>query len=256
MLGVVVALAPLATWGLQQLLGLWPAEAVSDGLDTYASFHQRIDGRWLTLEAVTIATAAALLVRLRYPFLVLPIAATLWYLSMDLGAALAGQAADWGASFDFRVRFSLGFGLAMLGAALWLELRGAPDGPDWPFWLHVFGLLAAWPTQFHLVGSTVIGQAGLAVLGAAMVLAGAAIGRRSVSAFGGIGLAVALGRLSWDLLSDSLLLPFGLTALGLGLIGAGVWWTRHGDPIAHALRQALPQPLRAAVLARMARASA
>ena len=80
------ALVPLAVYGLQNLLGWWPeGEAARD-------YHRHIDGRWLMMELATLAAGAVMLWRFRLPFLVMPVAVTLWYLSMDLAPLLAGSA--------------------------------------------------------------------------------------------------------------------------------------------------------------------
>ncbi len=80
-----VVLTPLAVYGLQVALGFWAGDHV------YREYHTLIDWNWLLLELVTLAAGAVMLWYYRLPFLVMPVAVTLWYMSMDLAPFLAGQ---------------------------------------------------------------------------------------------------------------------------------------------------------------------
>ena len=77
---LAVCLVPLATWALQMALGLWPEGAH----DNYRDYHRFIDWRWLWLELATLAAAVVMLWWLRLPFMVMPVAVTIWYLCMDV----------------------------------------------------------------------------------------------------------------------------------------------------------------------------
>jgi hypothetical protein len=83
----VVALTPLAIYGLQVALGAWP-----EGMD-YRDYHRLIDWRWLLMELGTLAVGAVMLWRYPLPFLVMPVAVTLrptWEAVLVLtGASLA-----------------------------------------------------------------------------------------------------------------------------------------------------------------------
>ncbi|MBN1957237.1 MAG: hypothetical protein JXQ81_08400 [Desulfuromonadales bacterium] len=85
----VVALSPLAIYGLQQALGLWPDAT------TYREYHRYIKWHWLYMELATLAVGTIVAWRYKYPFLIMPIAVTLWYLSMDMTAMLSGGDFDW-----------------------------------------------------------------------------------------------------------------------------------------------------------------
>lgn len=73
------------------------------------------------MEFGTLAIGAVLLWRYRFPFMLMPIAVTLWYMSMDLVPYLLGQERvyDW----EIRKFISLWFGLAMTLLAFWVDLR-------------------------------------------------------------------------------------------------------------------------------------
>ena len=113
---LAVCLVPLAVWAFQSGVGLWP-----DGAnDSYRDYHRYIDWRWLTLELATLAAAVVLLYRYKLPFMVMPVAVTIWYLSMDVAHMLMQkQGFDW----QFTRDVSLVFGLATCAVAVWVDLR-------------------------------------------------------------------------------------------------------------------------------------
>ena len=71
----VVALTPLAIYGLQQAFGVWPDET------TYNEYHKYIKWHWIYLELGTLAAGTFVAWKYKYPFLIMPIAVTLWYMS-------------------------------------------------------------------------------------------------------------------------------------------------------------------------------
>jgi hypothetical protein len=77
-----------------------------------------------------------------------------------------------------------------------------------------------------------------------MIGIGAALSRRVFAVFGGLGVAFYLGHLSHTLFRDSLLFPVALTAIGLSIVAAGVYWQRHEAAIGERLRSWLPGDLR------------
>ena len=66
------------------------------------------------------------------------------------------------------------------------------------------------------------------------------IGRRVFAVFGGMGVAGYLGYLAWDLFRDSLVFPFVLSLIGLGIIWLGLLWQRHEARIQQLLQRYLP----------------
>ena len=86
----------------------------------------------------------------------------------------------------------------------------------------------------------------------AMILFGAAIGRRVFAVFGGLGVAGYLSYLSWRVFRDSLFFPVWLSAIGLAIIWLGVLWQKHEARWSANVRALLPAPLRELIEARAA----
>ncbi|MBX9818421.1 MAG: DUF2157 domain-containing protein, partial [Burkholderiaceae bacterium] len=139
---LAVFLVPLAVWSAQSLAGLWPP----GGSEAFSSYHTRIDWRWITLEFATLAAGVVMLWRYRLPFMVMPLALTLWYMSMDVANALLN---DHGWEWTFMRDMSLVFGIGTVAVALWVDVRSrlsktAEWRQDFAFWLYIFGTLMFW----------------------------------------------------------------------------------------------------------------
>lgn len=73
-----------------------------------------------------------------------------------------------------------------------------------------------------------------------LIFCGAALCRRVFAVYGGLGASGYLGYLSWNVFKDSLVFPFVLTLIGLGVIWLGILWQRREAVIALKLRGFLP----------------
>jgi hypothetical protein len=244
---LAVCLVPLATWALQQVLGLWP----EGGTDRYAAYHTRIDWRWLTLELATLVAAAVALWVLRTPFLTMPVAFTLWYLGMDLARLVVPDALAGADAWAFYRDFSMFFGLLMVLLAFWIDQRSRsrdPQAPgsrrDYAFWLYLLGMLSFWGALSMRQSDSELAKAAYAALNLGFVVLGAVLQRRVFTVCGAFGVAGYLGYLSARVFEDSLLFPVALTAIGLAVIVAGLWWQRHEQAVQAALWQRLPPALR------------
>ena len=230
----VVALTPLAIYGLQSGLGFW-----TDGMP-YREFHMYIDWRWILMELGTLAAGAVMLWRYRLPFLMMPVAVTLWYMSMDLTPFLFGEA---DAGWSLREMVSAWFGLLMVLLAFWIDVRTRSD-KDYPFWLYLFGVLAFWGGLSMMHSDSELNKFIYLCINLLMIFIGAALSRRVFAVFGGFGSAGYLGHLAYQVFKDSMAFPFVLTAIGLGVIYLGILWQRHEKDISFRLRALLPVALR------------
>ncbi len=237
---LAVALVPLAVYGAQRWLGWWPEEGTRHG--AYRDFHAWIDWRWLMMELATLAAGAVALWRWKLPFGVMPVAVTLWYLSMDIVPVLLGGQP--GAFFsDEGKRVCTAFGGAMVLLAFWVDVRSLHRA-DYAFWLYVFGVLAFWGGLTSMHSDSEVGKLLYAGINLLMIAAGAVLSRRVFAVFGGLGVALYLGHLSHTVFRDSLLFPVALCAIGLAVMGAGVLWQRHEAALGARLRERLPATLR------------
>lgn len=248
----VVALTPLAVYGLQRWFGWW------DGKEPYRAYHTLVDRRWIVMELATLAAGAAMLWRYRLPFLVMPIAGTLWYMSMDLAPLLhwylygADAAPGW-ASALWRLRqlVSVGFGLIVILVAVLVDMRS--DGRrDFAFWLYLSGVAAFWGGLSSMESGSQYGKIVYCAINVAMLFVGAVLSRRVFAVFGALGIAGYLGYLAHRVFADSLLFPIALTLIGFVVILLGILWQRYEQEISRRLRRHLPASLRQLVEARAA----
>jgi hypothetical protein len=230
----VVVLTPLAVYGLQAALGWWAEGKV------FREYHTLIDWRWMFMEFATLAGGTVMLWRYRLPFLVMPVAVTLWYMSMDLTPFLFGDA---DLTWELRKFVSLWFGLLIVLLAFWVDIRTRHD-KDYAFWLYLFGVAAFWGGLSMMHSDSELNKFIYLCLNLAMIAVGAMLSRRVFTVFGGLGAAGYLGHLAYDVFKDSMLFPFVLTILGLAVIYLGILWQRHEEKISGELRRLLPVPLR------------
>jgi hypothetical protein len=167
---------------------------------------------------------------------VMPIALTLWYMSMDLTPFLF-RAED--QSLVLRKMVSLWFGLLILLLALWTDIRSR-RGKDFAFWLYLFGLLAFWGGLSMMQSDSQASKFIYLCINLLLIAGGAILSRRMFAVFGGLGVAGYLGQLAYGVFKDSLLFPFALTAIGLGIVVLGILWQRHEPRIAARLLGFLP----------------
>lgn len=229
----IVCLTPLAIYGLQQWLGFWPDDSV------YRDYHRYIKWNWLYMELGTLAIGALVAWRYKYPFLLMPIAVTLWYLSMDISVLISGEYYSWG----IRKLVSMYSGLLIIGLAFWVDVR-ARGKADYAFWLYIVGVLAFWGGLSLQNSDNEWSKFLYFCTNLLMIGVGVFLIRRVFVIFGALGVFIYLGYLASDVLKDSWLFPMALTAIGLGIIYLGVLWQKHEKSMTEKLRKMLPAPLR------------
>lgn len=213
----VVALIPLIVYGLEKAIGWWP-----DGTP-YREYHTYIKWHWVYMELATIVVGSALLWKYRYPFMVMPIAVTLWYLSMDLSPLIAKGTPD----FILRANISLIMGLCIIASAfivdVWSRLQG-----DYAFWLYLFGVITFWGGLSILMGSggpfVRFIYFGINLL---LIMIGVGLYRSVFVVFCAIGSCSYLGYLASIVFKGSWLFPIALTGIGFMIIYLGILWQKH-----------------------------
>lgn len=236
---IAVTMAPLAAYGIQEQLGWWPVDGEPG---PYRDFYYWIRGSWLPMELATIAAGVLALRYFPFGFLVMPVAVALWFMSMDLVPWIFGPEWD---SWRQRAIVSLWFGLAMTAVAWAVDRRGRRQhtGESLAFWLHLFAAIAIWGGVSWLYGLEDLRHVVFLGANVLLILFAVYIRQRVYAVFGGLGLFHYLSWLAWSVFADSLAFPFVLTALGVGVMYAGILLLRHQAAVERSLAERLPAPL-------------
>lgn len=230
---VAVSIVPLAVFAIERLAGWWPLD---DAQGDYHQYYTYVQGGWLAMEAATVLAGLLMLRLIPFPFIVMPIAVALWFMSMDLSEWFHGDLFSW----EQRRTVSLWFGLGLLLVFLVIDGR---TRRDYAFWGYLAGLAAFWGGLTLMDSGSEWGKAlycliNLGLMGLAVLL------RRPVfMVFGAMGVAAYLGYLSYEVFADSLLFPVILTLIGLGVIGLGVLYQKRREALSEQLRAQLPECL-------------
>lgn len=194
---VAVAIVPLAVFAIERLVGWWPLD---DSQGDYHQYYTYVQGGWLTMEVATVLAGLLMLRLVPFPFIVMPIAVALWFMSMDLSEWFYGDVFSW----EQRRTVSLWFGLGLL--LVFVVIDGRTER-DYAFWGYLAGLTAFWGGLTLLDSASEWGKflyclVNLGLMGLAVLL------RRPVfMVFGAMGVAAYLGYLSYEVFADSLLFP-------------------------------------------------
>lgn len=227
-----VALTPLAIYGLQLAMGWWPDDS------TYNEYHRYIKWHWIYLELATLVVGLVVAYRYKYPFLVMPIAVTLWYMSMDVAQMLTANYYD----FEFRMLITMLIGAMMTLIAFWVDLR-ASHKADYAFWLYLLGVLAFWCGLTAQDSDNELSKFMYCLINLSMILIGVALVRRIFVVCGALGVCFYLGYLAFDVFENSWLFPIVLTVMGLAVIYLGVLWQKNEQMITQKVRERLPESL-------------
>jgi hypothetical protein len=236
LIACAVGMAPLGIFALQSMFDVSPAGEARP----YGDFYVWIKSSWLPMELGTIAAAFVALLAFPFPFLVMIIAFSLWFMSMDLTPWLMGvEEFTW----DQRATVSMYFGLAVLAIAWLVDLKRWRSG-DFAFWLHLFGLMAFWGGLTAQHSGDELGKALYCAINVGLIFLSLFLMRRVYAVFGAIGVTTYLGYLASSVFKDSILFPFALSGIGVLLIVFGLFFHRYGAAIAETMGELLPPALR------------
>lgn len=211
---MAVCMTPLAVFGLQSELGIWPF----DEPGRYRSFYHYVKGGWFPMEMATLLVGAISLRFSNIPFAMAPIAFTLWFMSMDIAPLLTNAFV----STDIRQKVSVAFGLCMLAAALWVDRRAKVD---YAKWLYIFGAITFWGGLTMMWSESELSKFLYCMVNVGMMFVGVLLDRKVFVVAGGLGFFGYLGHLSWSVFANSFAFPFVLTGFGLLVVYAG--WIYH-----------------------------
>ena len=238
---MAVCMVPLAVYGLERWTGFWPANDPG----AYHNYHPYINGSWIIMELATVAAGLTALRLWRFPFLTAPVAHALWFLSMDLVAWVGGKE---NLSWEERRTISTIFGGVLLLGAYFADLRGKSD--DYAFWGYLFGLLAFWGGLSSMTSDSELGKFVYCLINLGLIAASLLLRRRTFIVFGSLGLFGYLGHLAYRVFADSILFPFALSLLGIGIIYVGVQYSRRRDRIEQRFRGLILPHIRGLIPAR------
>ena len=92
--------------------------------------------------------------------------------------------------------------------ALAVDVARRWRGPDYGFWLSLFGLLAFWGGLTSMESSDEWGKVVYALINLALMMIGVVVNRRACVVFGAIGINIYIGHLAYDIFANSLWFPF------------------------------------------------
>jgi ABC-type molybdate transport system permease subunit len=136
---------------------------------------------------------------------------------------------------------SLLFGLLMLVATYVIDRR---TREDFAFWGYLFGLAAFWGGLSLMNRQSELGRATYCLVNLGLMLLSVLLERRAFIVFGALGVSGYIGHLAYRVFRDSLLFPFALTIIGVGVIFLGIQYQRHRPAIERAIQGCLPEGAR------------
>jgi len=216
LLTVAVCQAPLMSYTLEDLLGLWPADKWGDIKDYNFQFTCCCVG----IELTAFVTAAIALRRLRFTPLVAPLALSAWFLAIDL-ATFFSEKIHLEPNARARVSLAVGSLMLLIGFA-WdrrLAQAGKPSTKDnYGFWCNLFGTLAFWAGLTAITRDADLNRVFYLLINLGLLGLGIQKQRMIMLVFGALGVHLSLGHLAHERFEDSFLLPMVLAFLGLSLI--------------------------------------
>ncbi|HRD68695.1 MAG TPA: DUF2157 domain-containing protein [Legionella sp.] len=226
-----VCLTPLAIYGFQRIMGWWPDDT------TYQSFHTYIKWHWIFMELGTLAVGIIMAWIYRYPFMIMPIGVTMWYMSMDLTSMISGSY-----NYELAAMVSMYWGIITLLIAFWVDIRST-NSADYAFWLYLFGVLAFWGGLTLQHSDSELSKFAYFCINILMVLTGVILTRKIFVIFGALGCCIYLGHLAFKVFQYSYLFPVTLTLFGVGVIYLGILWQKNELYLTQKIRSLLPKPI-------------
>jgi hypothetical protein len=214
-----ICVTPLIIYCIQIIFGF-----VDMNVD-YNEYHRFIDSRWIYMEIGTLIVAGLLMYRLRFPFMVFPVAVTLWYLSMDLGILITGEGYE---SYDIRRQISLFFGLAIVAFALIVDYKNSRDN-DYAFWLYFFGVVCFWCGLTFTHSDNELLKFIYFFINLTMLFLSIILSRKIFVVFGAIGSFVYLSHLAGTLFDGELVFSLTLIFIGFIIIRFGKIWNEKSE---------------------------
>jgi hypothetical protein len=219
---VAVCLTPLIVFCIEDLTGFWPGLRETDDPTKYKDFYPYIRSAWILMELATMAVALIALIRVRFGFLTAPLAFSLWFFSMDVAAWFLGnEHLDWNTEAWMAVLIGA---VTMLAGYAFDRTLNRPEekSEDFAFWCYLFGLMAFWGGLTSLDSDSETGKFIYFLVNIGLAAVSLYLHRSVFLVFGAIGIFAYIGHLAYAVFKDSVMFPFVMIVVGLGVIVATV----------------------------------
>lgn len=205
---MAVCMTPLAIYGLQRGSGFWLQE--DPGM--YREVYIWIRGSWILMALGTCMVGSITMYLIPFTFLAAPVAVALWFMSMDLAPLLLKSELY---SWNDRASISMIFGMGILALSYLLDRR---TKEDYSFWMYIFGGLAFWGGLSSMDSDSEFSKFIYFSINIALIVLSVWLERRIFIILGTLGVFGYLGHLSGHVFKESLLFPFILSLIGLGMM--------------------------------------
>jgi len=222
----VVFLTPLFMYGILGYVGWWDSVKSIN----YHNYYIWIDKNWIILEISTIIAALFMLKKVKYPFLILPIAFSLWFLSMDIVELIFGKL-----TWHNREIISIIFGIITTIIAFFVDLKNK----DYAFWLYIFGVMMFWSGMSLLNSNSEVSKFIYFLINVFLLVIGTLIKRKVFLVFGSLGIIGYFGHLSY-IFKGSFLFPILLALFGFIVIAGGIKYKEYDVQIRTKILSFLP----------------
>jgi len=230
----VICLTPLIIYSFQRGMGWWPDDTV------YENYHTSIRWHWWYMEFGTLIAGVILAWFYRYPFMIMPIAVTLWYMSMDMTYMFTEQSYY---NYELGAMVSMYFGIITLCIAFWVDIRSSQSA-DYAFWLYIFGIMAFWGGLTCQHSNSELSKFFYMCINLTLILIGVILSRKVFVLFGALGFFIYVSHLAFRVFQDSYLFPIILTAIGFAIIYLGILFQKNNTQITDGIRSIVPKPLK------------
>lgn len=226
---ISIATVPLATYALLQLTGIW-----RNG--NYSDFFYWIRGRWVILEAATIAVSIPFLIKTKFSFIMFLVSFSLWFLSMDITDVIYKHDFTW----TQRAHVSEIFGFFMILCGYIFSFK---KYREYGFWLYLFGLITLTFGSSIFYNSNKLSLFILFLVSILMCAISIFLDEKVFIIFGALNLLEFLSRLSCLYFFESPFFPFVLTLIGILIIAAGIILQKNRTAITLFFNKHIPQSL-------------
>lgn len=220
LLTLAVCMVPLAIYNLEAYFNLWQESHVRD----YYTFYDRIEKKWVPIEAITMFIGATLLYFYRFPFLTVPIFFFGWLLSYDIVPFIFEETY----SVNLQNWIACIFGLTLIAFGF---INDREKNEDFAFWNYLFGTLSFWIVLILLFWVNEFTTFIFCLVNLLMMCFSIFAKRKILLIFGVLGVLIYLFHLFYNLFEDSFIFPFILSLIGVFVIYMGILYQRNQHQI-------------------------